>query len=37
MRRTVGMEFERVIGQPFSVRVQELSIACAGCLLGISA
>lgn len=37
MRPTVGMEFWQVMGQRFSVRVQEVSIACAGCLLGISA
>jgi hypothetical protein len=37
MRRTVGMEFDRVMGQPFSVRFQELSIACSGCRMGISA
>jgi hypothetical protein len=37
MRRTVGMEFDRAIGEHFSVRVQELSIACAGCRMGISA
>jgi hypothetical protein len=32
-----GMEFEQVIGQQFSVQVQELLIACAGCLMGIRA
>jgi hypothetical protein len=37
MSRTVGMEFEEVIGHKFWVEGQELSSACAGCLMGISA
>jgi hypothetical protein len=31
------MELQQVIGQQFSVQVQELSGVCAGCLMGISA
>jgi hypothetical protein len=37
MSRAIGMELERVIGQQFSVQVQELSIARAGCRMGIRA
>jgi hypothetical protein len=37
MRGRVGMELQQVIGQHFSVQVQELSSAYAGCLMGISA
>jgi hypothetical protein len=36
MRGRVGMELQQVMGQQ-SVQVQELSSACAGCLMGISA
>jgi hypothetical protein len=31
------MELQQVMGQHFSVQVQELSSAYAGCLMGISA
>ncbi len=37
MRGRVGMELQQVIGQRFSVLVQELSSAYAGCLMGIRA
>jgi hypothetical protein len=34
MSQTIGMELQRVTGQQFSVLVQELSSAYAGCLMG---
>jgi hypothetical protein len=37
MSQTIGMELQRVMGQPFSVLDQELSGVCAGCLMGIRA
>ena len=37
MSQTIGMELQRVMGQQFSVLVQELSGVCAGCLMGIRA
>jgi hypothetical protein len=37
MSQTIGMELQQVMGQQSSVRVQELSIARVGCLMGIRA
>jgi hypothetical protein len=33
MSQTIGIELQRVMGQHFSVLVQELSSAYAGCLM----
>ena len=37
MSGTIGLEFEQVMRQQFSVQVQELSSARGGCRMGISA
>jgi hypothetical protein len=37
MSGTIGLEFERVMGQQFRVQIQELSSARGGCRMGISA